>query len=474
MKRLVIPLAIALVGASWLGPVHAAPEVQTRGHAQPSNPVRADARELCTTVGAGTVPGGTPTMVAVGQSLVYATDKDFSNCDLWRLDPPYSTPVRLTGETESFLGAIGNLLFYEQYLQGNRVVGVRDPFSGYTQKLTDGDGGQLHAVGGVVCFVVLGQPNCFDPATHQLSVVSAGAPDAIPGAGVYVYSGYAGGSVIRATDGTSAGTFDLPAAGDVSLDSLQIGGLTYFGSSVSSGRHPSLWVTDGTSAGTLRLTVDQGAARDLFALGNRLAYLQGEQLWWSDGTIAGTAPVAGAAGSRFRDLTTVGGALMGEVLIDNNRARWVRIDGDGSVVSSGTSMPFVEVVGAGPLIFGNTYETGGDVGRRLYRYDPTRPGVGQKSTLHVTGAPRSLHRAGKFKLKIGIRSVIAPHDGYVTVRSRGRLIAKSGRPNIKGNYLYLTVRGSELRTGRNVLRVQYHGYEEVKSSRVRRISVMLD
>ncbi len=64
-----------------------------------------------------------------------------------------------------------------------------------------------------------------------------------------------------------------------------------------------LWVTDGTAAGTQQLPAPCAGAlcgpAFVATLGDVLFYVEGDQLWRSDGTRAGTFPLTGAVGPRY-------------------------------------------------------------------------------------------------------------------------------------------------------------------------------
>jgi hypothetical protein len=109
------------------------------------------------------------------------------------------------------------------------------------------------------------------------------------------------------TDGTSAGTVELMAGATLPPDLTVLGNKALFEGS------ESLWVTDGTSAGTKELTVvgasSNGLFRDVSApditvLGNK-AIFEGKDasdhlnLWTTNGTAAGTSELTIAGASTF-------------------------------------------------------------------------------------------------------------------------------------------------------------------------------
>jgi ELWxxDGT repeat protein len=135
------------------------------------------------------------------------------------------------------------------------------------------------------------------------------------------------------SDGTTNGTHIVAdiGAGATSFSTLPIyledplpvlGNLMFFTASDASGEE--LWRSDGTAAGTYRITditpirPQYEDIRDLVVAGNRLYFLAieavtGQELWTSDGSPAGTHRVAdigpGLVFSNFAFLTPVGGNL---------------------------------------------------------------------------------------------------------------------------------------------------------------------
>ena len=111
-------------------------------------------------------------------------------------------------------------------------------------------------------------------------------------------------SALWATDGTTAGTLQVPEGSPLSLTSgaVKVGESLYLiGERVTQGT--GLFKTDGTAAGTLLLynfNPNTERLSQLTAVGNRLFFsvtrfngsTQSSSLWTSDGTEAGTKPVA--------------------------------------------------------------------------------------------------------------------------------------------------------------------------------------
>jgi ELWxxDGT repeat protein len=91
------------------------------------------------------------------------------------------------------------------------------------------------------------------------------------------------------TDGTTAGTNLVRAfGGPFGYEIVAAGNYAYF---TSEGY--KLWRTDGTEQGTVRL-IAMGSVQGLTPVGADLFFLGDGSLWVSDGTEAGTRPAAGA------------------------------------------------------------------------------------------------------------------------------------------------------------------------------------
>ncbi|HEY2292913.1 MAG TPA: ELWxxDGT repeat protein [Thermoanaerobaculia bacterium] len=143
------------------------------------------------------------------------------------------------------------------------------------------------------------------------------------GGKVYFLADEGNGYGVWVSDGTEAGTAPvldglpppLPGATVPQiLAAADVGGRLFFSSLFAPDRDgngdTALWRTDGTPAGTVRLTpeaVQVSPANDVVALGGQAFFIasggaQGYGLWVSDGTAAGTRPVAGPpADSPFFD-----------------------------------------------------------------------------------------------------------------------------------------------------------------------------
>lgn len=130
------------------------------------------------------------------------------------------------------------------------------------------------------------------------------------------------------SDGTAKGTRMLrdirpgpsgSLARDGDVTGATVGDSLYFGADDGT-RHPSLWRTDGTAAGTTLVT-DFASLADGPVVAQQLTPAVGglyftparrvrPELWWSDGTAEGTAMVATSEdGAHFQDLVAIDGLL---------------------------------------------------------------------------------------------------------------------------------------------------------------------
>ena len=124
------------------------------------------------------------------------------------------------------------------------------------------------------------------------------------------------GRELWATDGTLAGTHQIAQINNTQNDaisfnpssvSISVGDQTYF--CAVQGSTDVLWKTDGTAADTVMVADVNGPITDMTDAGGTLYFSAGGELWKSDGSSAGTLKLSAgtiAAGSYPFDLTAVG------------------------------------------------------------------------------------------------------------------------------------------------------------------------
>jgi ELWxxDGT repeat protein len=146
---------------------------------------------------------------------------------------------------------------------------------------------------------------------------------------LFVAATAADGIQLWATDGSAAGTRLVNTAAHGALNVQDLCGLQAFGSlayyvQTDNGRD-RLFRSDGTSAGTFRLTGDSAATQlasvgERVAIGTRVFFLLADQssrrLWSTDGTVAGTTPFTAAGDAAGLPLTTLVGALDGALIVE--------------------------------------------------------------------------------------------------------------------------------------------------------------
>lgn len=191
----------------------------------------------------------------------------------------------------------------------------------------------------------IGRNPQYYPAQSQMFLITGGGS---PGIGF-----------VSRTDGTPAGTRRLSrgAGGEtISQASLQGGAVLgdnfYFIIFANNASIDGLWVTDGTDAGTVRISTITSDER-LLKLGNRLYFMRTpysvdnvvqHELWTTDGTAAGTVLVK-STGARFNGVSAVfKGELYFGAITGNIRQLW-KTDGTSAgtvlVKSFSTSSGFI-------------------------------------------------------------------------------------------------------------------------------------
>ncbi len=216
------------------------------------------------------------------------------------------------------------------------------------------------------------------------------------------------GTELWKSDGTALGTVlvkDIrPGSSSSSPGSLTVVGNTLYFTSDDGVNGKELWKSDGTAAGTVLVKdIRPGSSssggvitgglssnpRNLTAVGNTLYFnafddVNGEELWKSDGTAAGTVLVAdigpGSNGSGPRNLTAVGNTLYFTAFDDVNGEELWKSDGTAAGTvrvkdirpgSNGSNIRFPTAVG-NTLFF--TADNGVN-GRELWKSDGTAAGT---------------------------------------------------------------------------------------------------
>lgn len=321
------------------------------------------------------------------------------------------------------------------------------------------------------------------------------------------------------SDGTEAGTqlvLDLfpdeePYQAPYVAASAEAGGFAYFVLGVYRGASDvdySLWRTDGTAAGTVRL-LPEGEAQlsryvGLTALGNQVYFaasdgIHGQELWKTDGTSAGTRMVAdiaaGEADSIPQGMAVFQGKLYFSAAVeDASRKLWGSDGTAGGTVLLADVEPMV-FFGSEPLTFvehaGRLYFVARNPssGARLWRTDGTPAGTVPFDTLPASPTlsihppmplgSKLLFFGGSNELGYGLwitdltaagtRRISEVLGGSGAIVFNGRLYFSGGLPSVNGSSLWVSD-GTEAGTGpvydRQGLQIRYPLFLRVFADRL--------
>ncbi len=200
---------------------------------------------------------------------------------------------------------------------------------------------------------------------------------------------------LERTDGTPAGTFQLTPEGLEAGRPVIVGSRALFVGKEQGAPTASLWATDGTVAGTIKIADLPVERAGIFPAGSLALISMGDVLWRTDGTPAGTREIF--LPEEFRsftggDVAQLGSALFFRGYSSNGQKLW-RNDG-----TPGGTRPFADAVLGGPGSFiahaGALYilahtEASGLNESGLFRSDGTDAGTVLLATVpdSTTGLP---------------------------------------------------------------------------------------
>jgi ELWxxDGT repeat protein len=196
-------------------------------------------------------PGGASSAIAylgsIGDRLVFAAGSDSTAMEVWGVDPPYTSPVRLTGAR---VKAPQYTLNFQRFVLTAASIPGKVVFTARTPDLGD------------ELWVTEGTPE----TTHLLFELSPGNTSVSPteffAAGPIAYFSHT--RQLWRTDGTPEGTFPVsavPGSGLQPFEFVNAAGRTYFFGTSGNNSGRELWSTDGTMKGTGRVhEINPGSA----------------------------------------------------------------------------------------------------------------------------------------------------------------------------------------------------------------------
>ncbi len=199
---------------------------------------------------------------------------------------------------------------------------------------------------------------------------------------------------ILSSDGTSSGTvtvFEFPQSSQTNLDSLDIVNNRLFFSRSNAGNQTGLWVTDGTSSGTV--LISDGTIAGGINLNGQLVFNRNGELWRSDGTTSGTVLLAdlnAAATSNPGAFVNIGGTAYFVANDGFNGQELWKTDGTSSgtvlvadINATGSSNPSQLLNVNGTLFF--TADDGVN-GVELWKSNGTNSGTTLLRNIHASGS----------------------------------------------------------------------------------------
>lgn len=222
--------------------------------------------------------------VQAGSVVLFAARDEAHNVELWQTDGTAAGTHLISDVATANLASSRPRRFAAA---GERVYFLaEDGEHGYEPWTSDGTAAGTHLVAD---FVPGPSPTGFhDSSDWQLTTTAALGSD-------LVFPRRSGDDGLWRSDGTAAGTVKLTPLGITARAPVAVGATVFFIGAL--GNDVQLWKTDGTPAGTARLTSIEHSPRSLAAWNGKLYFLVDDddgtgELWRSDGTTAGTVPVA--------------------------------------------------------------------------------------------------------------------------------------------------------------------------------------
>lgn len=275
--------------------------------------------------------------------------------------------------------------------------------------------------------------------TRMLKDIADGWENSNPGLAVslgnqVLFAATDTGPSLWRTDGTTSGTVRVagPYRFAEQVPPVVLGGAAYYLAASWWGSQPtSLWRTDGTPAGTVELAAGLGLCGGLHRVGSRLFFRnQHSELWTSDGTAAGTVMLGNFYGAAQRNpigpIADLNGLAVfaGDVPYGSERPLWL---------SDGTVNGTVRLLAPGTQVFtgdeiavlqNRAYFLGDDGvhGAELWSTDGTQPGTGL--VVDLAAGPGGSAPAGLFAAPSAGLLYFSAGDRYPT--SNRELYATDG------------------------------------------------
>jgi ELWxxDGT repeat protein len=341
-------------------------------------------------------------LMAAGNVVYFQADDGVHGRELWRTDGTETgtfmvvdgLPGSKSANPEP-IGSVGNVMYFngKDSIHGHELWRTTGNGTGakLVKNITPGkdstDFGEAIAYGNRLLLTAAGYLYVTDGSSAGTKPIGPGGRFYVQmGAYVYYLVGNNLDASVWRTDGTAAGTKQVGwTPGSVTYIAATSDRLYMITNSDEGNTGaPELWVTNGTKAGTLKLTTDGtlGKASRLAVVGDKVAFFDridgGDRIWRSNGTPAGTKIMSALPGSAAQIYGEGGAAYVPVDMGDGTEQIWVSwgtIAGTHSIATITSTYTTEEWATLGSTVYFQSYDAYGSNTWVLWQTDGTTSGT---------------------------------------------------------------------------------------------------